>query len=101
MRIKMAQSNRVTIIPADGAVYLDEYVYIDLDFSDCGIPDDVHALQWMIDSGEIEFVHSEDTDEPKKLNSTISALPEWALKCIEKWDQAYALNPPVPEVPNE
>lgn len=86
----MTQSDRVTIIVSDGAVYLDQYVFLNLDFSDCGIPDNVHALQWMINSGEIEYTHVENCGAPKQPNLPITELPEWALKCVEKWDHAYA-----------
>lgn len=84
----MAQSNRVTIIPEDGAVYLDEYVYIHLDLSDCGIPDDVHALQWLNNEGEIE------SKSEWVSNQHITELPTWALNCIAKWEEAYQVNPP-------
>lgn len=83
------QSNRLTIIVSDGAVYLDDLVYIDLDLSDCGIPNDVHALQWMIDLGEIEYTHSDDSIESKKPNDYIIELPDWALKCVDKWNEKY------------
>lgn len=86
----MIQSNRVTIIPSDGAVYLDTYVYIDLDLSDCGIPEDVHALQWLNNSGHIEYKSEWVHNEP------ITELPDWAIKCMAKWEQAFNINPPPP-----
>lgn len=84
----MIQSNRVTIIVEDGAVYLDQYAYAGLDFSSCDIPNGVHALQWLNGSGQIEFKSN------WVLNEEITALPTWALACIEKWEEAYQLNPP-------
>lgn len=87
----MIQSNRVTIIPSDGAVYLDEWVYINLDLSDCGIPENVQALQWLNGSGHIED-YSNEVD-----NESITSLPDWALRCIHKWEQEYIQNPPTPE----
>lgn len=84
----MIQSNRVTIIVDDGAVYLDVHVYLYLDFSQCGIPEDVHALQWLDDKGHIEyrgqFVQNEE----------ITELPAWAIKCVAKWEEAYQIIPP-------
>lgn len=82
----MINSNRLTIIVDDGAVYKDDYVYLSLDLSDCGIPEDVHALQWMIDSGHIEYRNA------IKLNLKITELPDWAYKCVEKWDLAHQGN---------
>lgn len=82
----MVQSNRVTIIVDDGAVYLDTLVYIDLDLSTCGIPEDVHALQWRDNAGHIEyrgqFVQNDD----------ITELPDWALACVAKWEEANQLD---------
>jgi hypothetical protein len=83
------QSNRVTIIVADGAVYLDEGVYSHLDLSTCNIPKDVHALQWLNGKGHIEYI-----GHPIP-NLDITVLPDWVNKCIEKWEIAYKLNPPV------
>jgi hypothetical protein len=83
----MIQSNRVTIIVDDKAVYLDQYVYDDLDFSNCGISEDIHALQWMIDKGHIEY-------RDARHNLDITELPEWAIKCVEQWEIAYNTNPP-------
>lgn len=85
----MAQSNRITIIPNDGAVYLDAGVYSSLDLSTCGIPGDVHALQWLNGKGHIEYV-----GHPIP-NLDITVLPDWVNKCIEKWEIAHKLNPPL------
>lgn len=85
----MVQSNRVTIIVDDGAVYLDTYVYSMLDFSQCGVPEDVHALQWLNNIGHIE-------NRSKWIqNEVITELPQWAINCVAKWEEAYNLNPPV------
>lgn len=79
----MIQSNRVTIIPSDGAVYLDEHVTIQLDLSNCGIPDNVQALQWKDNKGHIED-YSNDVH-----NIEITELPEWAIKCIEVYEKDF------------
>lgn len=84
----MITSNRISIIVDDGAVYLDTYTYLSLDFTDCDIPEDIHALQWLDNKGHIEyrgqFVSNEDIHE----------LPMWAIKCIAKWEEAYQISPP-------
>jgi len=75
-------SNRLTIIVDDRAVYRDQEAYVNLDISSCGIPEDVHALQWMTDSGWIEY---RDT----RLNLDITQLPDWAVACIAVWEEKY------------
>lgn len=77
-------SNRLTIIPIDNAVYMDAGVQLNLDFSDCGIPEDVHALQWLNGSGWIEYID----DSP---NMNITEIPTWAVNCVNKWQTAYDL----------
>ena len=74
---------RLTILPADGAVYRDAGNYLDLDLSSCGIPADVHALQWDGSAGHIEFTDTRENEE-------ITALPDWANACVAKWDEADA-----------
>lgn len=74
---------RLTILPVDGAVYQDAGNYLDLDLSSCGIPADVHALQWDGSSGSIEFTDTRENEE-------ITALPDWANACVTKWDEADA-----------
>lgn len=74
----MITTNRVTIIVADKAVYTDTYVITDLDFSECGIPENVHALQFLNGEGEIEYTSNID-------NTPINELPDWALKCLDKY----------------
>lgn len=85
----MIESNRVSIIVDDGAVYLDLDTYLRLDFSQCGIPEDVHALQWLNNAGHIEY------KSPFVSNEDISELPGWAIKCIAKWEEAYQADPNV------
>ena len=74
---------RLTILPVDGAVYRDAGNYIDLDLSGCGIPADVHALQWDGSAGTIEFTDTRENEE-------ITALPDWANACVAKWNGAEA-----------
>jgi hypothetical protein len=103
----MIQTHRLTIIPADGTVVTDliHKVFIKLNFSQCGIPDNIHALQWnnpvwpdknnshLIGleygqgSGWIEF----RSDEP---NMNITELPQWAINCYNMWLEKYNSLPP-------
>lgn len=84
------ESNRLTIIPIDSAVYRDQAVFVGLDLTGCNIPSNVHALQWMNGSGWIEFTGTEH-------NQDITELPNWALNCVNVWQTAYELSLIVPE----
>ena len=77
---------KLTIIPSDGAVYVDKVSFIDLDLSTCNIPSNVRALQWSGDKGEIEFYDNTS-------NQVVEALPDWATACIDVWTNAQT---PVP-----
>ena len=81
---------RLTIIPSDGSVGEDGIIYSRLDLSSCGIPNDVHALQWYETSGWIEF---KDSIAP---NQSITELPAWANCCMTKWTEANTPAPPTP-----
>jgi hypothetical protein len=90
----MIQSNRVVIIPIDGTVHLDMGAFIELDLSSCGIPADVHALQWFTTKGHIEYIEPDD-DSPKPIHDDITELPDWAIKCIEQWEIASKTKSPL------
>lgn len=78
---------RLIIIPIDGAVNKDGKFYNNLDLTNCGIPADIHALQWEEhepNKGHIEFKSSEAQNED------ITELPVWANACLTKWDEAKA-----------
>jgi hypothetical protein len=75
----------LTIIPVDGAVYVDGQSISGLSFS---APQGVHALQWKSTKGWIEFMDSDDGTKPQ--NQMISELPQWALDAKAKWDEAKA-----------
>ena len=64
---------KLTIIPEDGAVYVDGSATLGLTIT---APLDVRALQWSGASGWVE--HS--TGEP---NQQITELPAWALDAVE------------------
>jgi hypothetical protein len=78
----------LTIIPIDGAVYVDGYSYSALDLSFA--PDDVHALQWKNDKGWIEFKDLDDGTKPQ--NQPITELPEWANQAKSAYDAAVLLS---------
>lgn len=78
----------LTIVPIDGAVYVDGLSWAALDLSTCNIPVNVHALQWKNTQGWVEFVDREDGTKPA--NEPITELPDWALQCKTKWDEAEA-----------
>jgi len=81
---------KLTIIPVDGSVRKGNTSYIGLDLSSCGIPADVHALQWEDTAGWIEY------NSPLVENQPITELPTWANCCMTKWTEA---NTPVPPQP--
>ena len=71
---------KLTIVPADRAVYVDNYpLEVDLSF----IPSNVHALQWKVDLGWIEFVENADFSKPQ--NEIINELPAWANSAYNAW----------------
>jgi hypothetical protein len=72
------ETNRVTVLVPDSAVYLDQGVVIGLDFSGCGIPEDMRCMHWVDGVGEIQYV---DT----RPNLDITEIPEWALNCVRLW----------------
>lgn len=81
---------KLTIIPVDGSVGENDVFYNNLDLSSCGIPSDVHALQWQDTAGWIEY------NSPLVANQPITELPAWANCCMIKWTEA---NTPVPPQP--
>jgi hypothetical protein len=82
---------RLTIIRVDHAVYIDFICYMPLDMS--AVPENVHALQWLDDSGWIEYV-GDVSNEP------ITELPAWANVCIQEWEVAdYERKHPPPPPP--
>lgn len=73
----------ITIIPVDGAVYVNSVSYSGLQIS---TPEGVHALQWKSTKGWIEFADSDEGVKPQ--NETITTLPEWATAAMVKWQKA-------------
>lgn len=94
-------SQRLTIIPSDSTVYLDQGVFLDLDLSSCEIPEDVHALQYkpQLGFGWIEFVDPENPfTETKRANEQLTEIPQWAINCVGVWLVAYnEAQQPLPE----
>lgn len=89
----MSELKTLTIVISDKAVYKNKVGYCDLDFSNCGIPEDIWALQWENGEGWIEFNDSRE-NEPIAGDT----FPEWAVNCIQKFDEFDELykNPPPP-----
>ena len=79
---------RLTIIPSDGLVGINNQFFSDLDLSTCAIPANIHALQWYENNGEIEFIDNPDRTKP--MNELIGELPIWALSAKTIWDAAKA-----------
>jgi hypothetical protein len=91
---------KLTIIPSDNTVYVDgvvkAYAPLPLDLTSCGIPSDVHALQWKDTAGWIEFEDNPDGTKPQ--NQPITELPAWANACVEVWNAWTPYVPPPPPV---
>lgn len=87
---------RITIIPSDSFIAVDGVSRpAALDFSTCGIPEEVHALQWYDGRGWVEFGSPNDPFTPKPPNQDITELPGWADACIS----VHAAWTPPPEPP--
>jgi len=82
---------RLTIIPSDRAVYVDNQCSIGLDLSSCDIPKNIQALQWYSDHGNIEFLENIPNEE-------ITVLPDWASACLNVWT---IINTPAPPTNNQ
>jgi hypothetical protein len=74
---------KLTIIPVDGSIGKNGKFYLEIDLSSCGIPSDVHALQWQDTAGWIEY------ESATVQNQDITELPTWATACVTKWDELY------------
>lgn len=74
---------RLTIIPSDALVSVDNYFFTDLDLSSCNIPSNIHALQWYEVEGELEFVDNPDRSKPQ--NQLVSEIPTWGSECVAVW----------------
>lgn len=89
---------KLTIIVEDNAVYVDgvmkAYAPNPLDLTQCGIPDNVWALQWKETFGWIEFADNPDGTKPN--NEPITALPQWANACVQLWNEWTPYVPPEP-----
>ena len=89
---------KLTIIPEDSFVSVNgDNTHQPLDISTCGIPSEVHALQWFDTKGWIEFDDPVDPFAPKPPNEMIAVLPVWADNCLAAWGAWTP--PPPPEEP--
>ena len=80
----------LTIINEDNAVYVDGMALAGLDLSTAGIPSNVHALQWKVNLGWIEF--QDNSDFTKPANEVINTLPDWANNCVTIYNNQIAEN---------
>ena len=80
----------LTIINEDNAVYVDGMALAGLDLSTTGIPLNVHALQWKVNLGWIEF--QDNSDFTKPANEVINTLPDWANNCVTIYNNQIAAN---------
>ena len=80
---------KLTIIPADAAVYKNNHCYTNLNL--VNIPSNIHALQWNNTSGWVEFTDGSQT-------KAINELPDWAIMSVAVWDETdfNAKNPQMP-----
>lgn len=89
---------KLTIIVEDKTVYVDGVVRasapLPLDLSQCGIPANVHALQWKDTAGWIEFADNPDGTKPA--NEPITILPGWANACVNVYNAWTPYIPPTP-----
>lgn len=60
---------RLTIIRDMGLVHIDGRGYDELDMT--GIPEEIHALQWDGEKGEVEYIDN-------RPNESVSVMPSWA-----------------------
>jgi hypothetical protein len=83
---------RLTILPETDTVSKDGLSFDELALETCGIPSNVHALQWHDNSGHIEFVSTAP-------NQAIYELPTWASACVDVWQVKFDNQnaPPSPE----
>ena len=72
---------KLTIIPSDSTVYVDNQAIHNIDLSFA--PSNVHALQWKTDLGWIEFIENDDFIKPQ--NEVINELPAWANSAYNAW----------------
>jgi hypothetical protein len=79
---------KLTIIPSDKTIGIDENFINNVDLSTCAIPANIHALQWYETEGEVEFINNPDRTKPQ--NELISELPAWANACVTKWNETKA-----------
>jgi hypothetical protein len=73
---------RIVIIKETGTVSVRGQSIGELDLSQCGLPENLWALQWEergVNSGHIEY------DSPLIDNTPITELPAWANACVAVW----------------
>ena len=86
---------KLTIIPEDGMVHIDNENFI---VETKSAPKNIHALQWNTgflepgdDKGEVEYKVNEDGLKPD--NKIITQLPAWTTKYMEDWEKVKERGP--------
>ena len=74
---------KLTIIKSDGMVAIDGQPYFGLDLS--AIPDNVHAVQWSGEVGEVE--HKDPATGKMTANEEITSLEQFQV-AIDAWNVA-------------
>ena len=77
---------KLTIVPADKMVYIDNEAINNIDLS--YVPANVHALQWKTNIGWIEYVENDDGTKPG--NQVVTELPDWANRAVAAWETKKA-----------
>jgi hypothetical protein len=77
---------KLTIIPSDKSVYVNQIGYTNIDMTWVPIIDGkkVHAVQWLDDEGEIEFVGPHQNLKITKLDVFEQAIELWNEKKLEE-----------------
>ena len=72
---------KLSIVPEDNTVVIDGEG-VSLDLASASIPSNVHALQWVNSSGQVEYTDGSD--------EVIDELPSWALSCVTIHEDSLA-----------
>mgnify|MGYP000480340940 CR=1 FL=1 len=80
---------KLTIIPSDNVIVKDNFAISDINLLLCGIPANIHALQFNGVDGHLEYTDG-------TFNSFFTDLPDWAKLCSDAHDIAKEAleNPP-------
>jgi hypothetical protein len=83
---------KLSIIPSDGTVCLNGNCFTHLSWEDT--PPNIHALQWDVTKGWLEF-------NDGKGNEPITELPVWVANALTAWNAAASPQPRSAPTPQE